>query len=71
MKPQSGTHRIDLKVKCSGFDGFLFLASEFSQTIGEGVGDAEFHILDLAKLLMNKSSGLKVADSQSGLNYSW
>ncbi len=45
MKPQPRTLWIDLKVKRGGFDGFLFLAGEFSQTIGEGIGNAEFHNL--------------------------
>jgi len=35
--------RIQLQVKRCGFDGFLFLASQLSEAVGEGVCDAKFH----------------------------
>jgi hypothetical protein len=32
-----------LQVKGGGFDGFLFLAGQLGEAVGEGVRDAEFH----------------------------
>lgn len=43
MKTHAGTGRIELEVECCSFDGFLFVAGEFDETVCEGVGDAEVH----------------------------
>jgi hypothetical protein len=43
MEPQPCTCRVQLQVKGSGFDSFLFLTGESVEAMSEGVGDAEFH----------------------------
>lgn len=44
MKPQARTGWIQLQVKSSGLDGFLFLAGQLGEAVGEGVRDSKFHL---------------------------
>jgi hypothetical protein len=45
MEMEARTRRIELQVERRRFDRFLLHAGEPSETVGEGVGDAEFHVL--------------------------
>ena len=39
--------RIELEIEGRGFDRLLLLTGQLGQVVGEGVGDAEFHLLCL------------------------
>ncbi len=43
VEAQPRTCRIHLQVEGRRFDGFLLVASEAGEAVGERVGDAEFH----------------------------
>ena len=43
VESHPGIGRIDLQIERGGLHGFLLVAGEASEAVGEGVGDAEIH----------------------------
>jgi len=43
MELKAGLGRVHLEIERSGLDGFLFVAGEAREAVGECIGDAEFH----------------------------
>lgn len=43
MKTHAGIGRVDLQIEGGGLGGFLLVAGESGEAVGEGVGDAEVH----------------------------
>ena len=52
VKLHPGARRVHLEVERRGLGGGLLLARELSETVGEGVGDAEVHIPNRLSLLL-------------------
>ena len=44
MEAEFRTCRVQLQIEGRGLDQLLFLAGEFGEAAGKGVGDEEFHI---------------------------